>query len=193
MILQTRHQRVDFFGTVVARSFPTRRPADSAVYLSWRGGRCRAHSLVLLGVDPGLSAESGAALAEVARHHRALVAEVWRYANAGTYLRILKRAAAALAEGRLVRSSWSGAELNSVAWQEERLRALDRRINARVPGGTLPRGRKDDVDQDTRWRRDQRTVHEYRARRLVRRGSGLETDEARSRFPDVHLATRERA
>jgi len=40
------------------------------------------------------------------------------------------------------------------------------------------------------WRRDQRAIEDYRLRRIIRRGSGLETAEGRRAAPDVHAAFR---
>jgi hypothetical protein len=68
-----------------------------------------------------------------------------------------------------------------------RLRAaLHNRINER---GGVDVG--DDPDREAAWRRDAIAIREYRTRRVVRRGSGLETEEGRRAAPDVHAAFRE--
>lgn len=70
-------------------------------------------------------------------------------------------------------------------------RALHDRISARG-GKPRSRGRRDCYDHRAACWRDQRAVQEYRLSRIVRRGSGLETREARARFPDVQAAMTER-
>ena len=65
----------------------------------------------------------------------------------------------------------------------EMRKALNLRINAR---GGLPTRWDDDLYAS--WKRDQRAIEDCRLRRIIRRGSGLETKAGRKAALDVHSA-----
>ena len=108
----------------------------------------------------------------------------------GAYARAWRRLRAAPAGTRfrvphgILWGAFGQAETRETLITEFR-RALDNRINSR--GGLIVRH---DPDQDARWRRDQRAIADYRLRRIVRRGSGLETKQGRRAAPDVDAAFR---
>lgn len=66
--------------------------------------------------------------------------EVWRYREPGAYLALIRKARAALAEGRLVRIRWTDEPLDAEGFRREFVRALNRRIDLKVTN--RPRGRR---------------------------------------------------
>ena len=78
---------------------------------------------------------------------------------------------------------WHATDARTVLFQARR--ALHRRINERAG---IAAGTDRSRSRETDWRRDQIAIHDYRTRRIVQRGSGLRTPEARRAAPDVHAA-----
>ncbi len=109
-----------------------------------------------------------------------------QYPTPGVYLAIVRRADAIVAAGGKVRTFWCNAELDAAGWQLEKMKALNRRINAKG-GIDVP----NDSDYEAALYRDKRAGEDYRLRRIVRRGSGMETALGRSLYPDAHAAMTE--
>jgi hypothetical protein len=121
----------------------------------------------------------------------------------------------AIKAGRKVTPEWNAHTLGTLAEARAYFgRALDNRINDRgrvqadncYPYAARDRrrghanqrttgsweGRRWSQDHERALRNDQRAIHEYRTRRIVRSGSGLDTTEARRRFPDIQARFTER-
>ena len=81
-------------------------------------------------------------------------------------------------------AGWQDFPVTGAEVRAEMIRGLHDRINLR--GGLKVRT----PGQWHAWRRDQRAIADYRLRRIIRRGSGLETAEGRRAAPDVHDAFR---
>ena len=87
------------------------------------------------------------------------------------------------------RAGWLWEVYGSAAEHLRRIdNALQRRINLRAGPSPAPIS----PEHETRLRRDQRLLHDYLQRRIVRPGSGFETALCRRRFPAVHARMRER-
>jgi hypothetical protein len=100
------------------------------------------------------------------------------------------RAVKALADGdpgALVRSPWCWYGEPAPAALASFRRALQLRINER---GGLPT--RWDEARETCERRDQSAITDYRLRRIVLSGSGLQSRAGRRAAPDVHAAFRAR-
>jgi hypothetical protein len=79
-------------------------------------------------------------------------------------------------------TGWDWYPVAPVVVLREARRALNARINDRA-GLRVGTERANKRERD--WLRDQREIQDYRARRIVCRGSGLRTPEARRAAPDV--------
>ena len=118
----------------------------------------------------------------------------WRYENAPGGLETARWYAAewkkgiehCKAGGKVNVSGYGGQGLNLAEFKAYMLAALERRIEAKA--GPAPKWRK--LDPDYQWAlwRDCQSVRDYVSKRIVRRGSGLETVEVRTHFPHVQEA-----
>lgn len=90
------------------------------------------------------------------------------------------------AERKVLPRVWTAEPLDLDGFRAWLRRCLDSKISAQDPRSI--EGRKTDPDYVARLRRDHTAILDYRRSRIVRRGSGLETAEARRAAPDVHEA-----
>lgn len=109
------------------------------------------------------------------------------YPEPGAYVRTWKRVKEA-AEQRPDVTGWIWGSFDDATGHLRRFRdALQARINQR--GGVWMQM---DPDEESALRRDQRLLDDYLQQRIVRLGSGFETELCRRRFPAVHARMRER-
>lgn len=128
--------------------------------------------------------------AEASQVEQACQVEPWRYSSKPDYVRpmvgVYREAFKVLHSGGMVRMErWTGRTLDLAGFRAEFIRALNRRINAKVCD--RPRGRKDCQEYQIALYRDSRRVRDCLARRVIVRQ--FETAEARQRFS--HLLTTE--
>ncbi len=100
----------------------------------------------------------------------------WQYSYVHEYLALLKAAAQALAQGKKIRLRWNDDAMDAEQWQDERIRALDRRIALK---GGEPTGRKHSQQYQTALFRDCQRVRQALSRVRVYQ---FETPEIAARY-----------